>query len=104
MATIGKYQLKSGAVRYRVRYHSDVSRRTSGVSTAREAKAFAAAVEVDIAKGAHVRVRDGRVSVGELGRPFLDRRRGPMKPSAWRVLELSCSTASRTALGRSADQ
>lgn len=74
MATIETYQLASGAKRYRVRYRTPENKQTDkrGFTTVREAKAFAASIEVSKASGEFVAYSSGLITVGALARPWLD--------------------------------
>ena len=94
MATVSRYALKDGSVRWRVRYRTPERRQTDkrGFRTRREASAFAATVEVRKLTGEFVAESAGRVTVGSLGPAWLRRQRGHLKPStvhsvesAWRV-------------------
>jgi len=94
MATIKKYEIKSGTTLYRVRYRTPDNRQTDkrGFTTKREAQEFANTVEVSKLRGEYVTPSIGRTTVGELGPAWLERQRGHMKPSgfrsydsAWRV-------------------
>ncbi len=89
MATISKYQTASGATLYRVRYRTPDRGQTDkrGFKTKRDAEAFANTVEVTKARGEYVAPSLGRVTVGELGPAWLERKRGHMKPSAYRSYE-----------------
>src|SRR6185312_12647974 len=89
MATIEKYQISSGAMRYRVRYRTPDHRQTDkrGFKTKRAAEAFAATVEVSKIRGEYVAPSDARVTVGELGQQWLERQRGHLKPSGYTVME-----------------
>jgi integrase len=89
VATIEKYQTASGATLYMVRYRKPDNKQTMkrGFTTRRDARMFAASVEVAKARGEYVSHRDGRVSVAELGGAWLARQRGHMKPSGWRSYE-----------------
>ena len=53
MATIEKYQISSGAMRYRVRYRTPDNRQTDkrGFKTKRDAQAWAEQLEVDKRRG-----------------------------------------------------
>jgi Arm DNA-binding domain len=85
MATIEKYQISSGAMRYRVRYRTPDNRQTDkrGFKTKRDAEAWANQLEVDKRRGAYVAPAAGRVKLGDYAREWLDskhklkRRRGP---------------------------
>ncbi len=92
MATIEAYQTKSGR-RYQVRYRTQERTQTKrrGFKTKRDAEKFAAEVEVAINAGDYVSPSAARVTVGELGPEWLERKR-TLKPSylrslrtAWRV-------------------
>ena len=89
MATISKYQTASGATLYRVRYRTPDRVQTDkrGFKTKRDAEAFANSVEVTKARGEYVAPSLGRVTVGELGPAWLERKQGHMKPSAFRSYE-----------------
>jgi len=89
MATISKYQTSSGATLYRVRYRTPNNRQTDkrGFTTKRDAERFANSVEVDKIRGEYVAPRDARVTLGELGPPWLDRQHGHLKPSGYTVME-----------------
>ncbi len=89
MATISKYQISSGATRYRVRYRKPDNRQTDkrGFATKRDAERFANSVEVDKIRGEYVAPRDARVTLGELGPAWLNRQRGHLKPSGYTVME-----------------
>jgi hypothetical protein len=94
MATIGKYQISSGATLYEVRYRTPDRRSTRkrGFATLRDAKTFANTVETAKVKGEYVSASVGRVTIGELGPLWLERQHGHLKPKtfqstecAWRV-------------------
>ena len=89
MATISKYQTAGGATLYRVRYRTPDRGQTDkrGFKTKRDAEAFANTVEVTKARGEYVAPSLGRVTVGELGPAWLERKQGHMKPSAFRSYE-----------------
>lgn len=82
MATIDKYETRSGATRYRVRYRTPDRRQTDkrGFRTKREAEAWANQLEVDKRKGAYVAPAAGRVKLGEYAREWLDSKH-KLKPS-----------------------
>jgi integrase len=88
-ATISRYQTASGTTVYRVRYRTPDRGQTDkrGFKTKRDAEAFANSVEVTKARGEYVAPSLGRVTVGELGQAWLDRKRGHMKPSGYRSYE-----------------
>ncbi|MFD5869149.1 tyrosine-type recombinase/integrase [Corynebacterium sp. NPDC060344] len=73
MATIEPYTLKSGATRYRVRYRTPDRRTTSkrGFTTKRDAKAFAATVEVDKMTGQFIPVAAGKMTVADVSKQWL---------------------------------
>jgi integrase len=94
MATIEKYQTRSGATLYRVRYRKPDRKQTQkrGFTTKREAEMFAATVEVAKARGEYVAPSVGRTTIGELGPAWLSRQRGHLKAasiagqeSSWRT-------------------
>lgn len=73
MATIEPYFLASGAKRYRVRYRTPDRRSTDkrGFTTLRDAKAFAATVEVDKMTGQFIPVAAGKVTVADMSAQWL---------------------------------
>jgi hypothetical protein len=94
MATISKYQTASGATLYRVCYRTPDNRQTDkrGFANKRDAERFANTVEVSKMRGEYIAPSVGKVTVGALGRAWLQRQQGHMKPSgfrsydsAWRV-------------------
>jgi integrase len=88
MATIEKYETKSGATLYAVRYRKPDAKQTwkRGFTTKRDAKAFAATTEAAKLTGAYIAPSLGKVTVGQLGPAWLVRQ-GHLKPSAYRPLE-----------------
>jgi integrase len=84
MATISSYQTADGK-RYRVRYRTPERGQTDkrGFKTKRDAELFAANMEVTKARGEYIAPSLGRLTVGELGPAWLDRKRGYMKPSGY---------------------
>jgi integrase len=89
MATIEKYNTKSGATLYRVRYRKPDHKQTTkrGFTTKREAAEFANKVEVDKMRGEYVPFAIGKTTISELGPAWLERQRGHMKPSGFRSYE-----------------
>lgn len=89
MATISKYETKTGATLYRVRYRTPDRRQTDkrGFKTKRDAEAFAATVEVEKLTGSYVAPALGKATVGQLGPDWLERQRGVLKPSAFHSVE-----------------
>ena len=89
MATVEKYQTRSGVTLYRVRYRTPDNRQTDkrGFHTKREADQFAATVEVAKMRGEYVSPSHAKVTVGELGPAWLDRQRGHLKPSGYITME-----------------
>lgn len=84
LATIEQYKTNSG-VRYRVRSRTPDRRQTvkRGFTTIRDAKAFAATVEVAKMTGAYVAPRAGRTTVAELTDAWLVVKRAQLPPSSW---------------------
>ena len=82
MATIEKYQISSGAMRYRVRYRTPDNRQTDkrGFKTKRDAQAWAEQLEVDKRRGVYVAPAAGRVKLGEYAREWLASKH-KLKPS-----------------------
>lgn len=91
MATIERYETKSGATRYRVRYRTPNRRQTDkrGFLTKRDAEAFAIQVEGRKLRGEYVSPIMGRATIGELGEAWLERQRGHLKPNSWRSIDVS---------------
>ena len=94
MATIEKYQISSGAMRYRVRYRTPDNRQTDkrGFTTKRDAERFANKVEVDKMRGEYVAPSNARMTLGELGPAWLERQRGRLKPSSYATVETAWRT------------
>ena len=84
MATIEPYATKAGK-RYRVRYRTPGRRQTDkrGFTTMRDARAFAATVEVEKMTGAFVAHSAGRMTVAELAPAWLEMKRAQLAPSSW---------------------
>lgn len=89
MATLSKYQIRSGTTLYRVRYRTPDNRQTDKrrFRTKRDAELFAATVEVTKAKGEYVAPKLGRVTVNELAPDWLARKKQATAPSHYRTLE-----------------
>jgi hypothetical protein len=89
VATIERYQNASGATLYMVRYRqpNNVQTKRRGFATKHAAEAFAASVEVKKITGSYVAPSLGRVTVGELGPAWLDRKCQHTAPSHYRTLE-----------------
>jgi hypothetical protein len=89
MATIERYETKSGATLYRVRYRTPDNRSTQkrGFATKRDAQQWASTVEVNKMTGGYVAPAVGRITIGELGPAWLERQRGHIKPSSFRCCE-----------------
>jgi hypothetical protein len=89
MATIEKYETKGGATLYAVRYRKPDNKQTwkRGFRTQRDAKAFAATVEVSKLRGEYIAPAVGKITVGALGPAWLARQQGHMKPSGFRSYE-----------------
>lgn len=94
MATIEKYQTRSGATLYRVRYRKPDRKQTQkrGFTTKRDAELFAATVEVAKARGEYVAPAVGRTTIGELGPAWLARQRGHLKAASIAGCESSWRT------------
>lgn len=102
MATISKYQTRSGATLYRVRYRKPDNSQTDkrGFRTKRDAEAFAAEVEVAKRRGEYVSPAMGKVTIGELGVEWLAGQRGHLKPNSYRSLDVSWRVHVEPAWGR----
>lgn len=88
MAVVAAYQTKQGK-RYRVRYRTPDNRQTDrrGFTTKRDAERFANTVEVAKLRGEYVNPADARRTVDDLGKAWLERQRGHLKPSGHAVME-----------------
>ncbi|OBB73662.1 tyrosine-type recombinase/integrase [Mycobacterium sp. 852014-52144_SCH5372336] len=88
MAVVRAYETKQGK-RYRVRYRTPDNRQTDkrGFRTKREAERFANTVEVAKLRGEYVNPADARVTLDALGKGWLERQRGYLKPSGYAVME-----------------
>lgn len=91
MATIEPYTTADGQKRYRVRYRTPDRRQTSkrGFTTKRDAKEFAATVEVDKLRGLYRDPSAGRVTVDELAVPWLAVKKHQLAPSSYHSYETS---------------
>jgi integrase len=89
LATIEKYQTKSGATLYRVRYRKPDGRQTDkrGFETRRDATQFANTVEVQKLTGGYVEPTLAKLTIGNLGLAWLARQCGHMRPSGFRTYE-----------------
>ena len=89
MATIESYETSKGATRYMVRYRTPNRTQTKkrGFKTKRDAKDFAATVEVEKMSGAYVAPSLGTIAVGELAPIWLIRKESDVAPSNYRMLE-----------------
>jgi integrase len=74
-------------VRYRTPDRGQTDKR--GFKTKRDAEVFANSVEVSKLKGEYVSPTNARVTVAELGTPWLARQRGHLKVSGYRPLEVA---------------
>jgi len=94
MATISRYQTKSGATLYRVRYRQPGRGQTDkrGFKTKRDAQVFAEQIEVDKRRGAYVAPSDGRVKFGDLAREWLAAKHN-LKPSTKARYEITLDVA-----------
>ncbi len=93
MASVSRDHTAAG-LRWRVRYRTPDHRQTDkrGFKTKRDAEAFAATVEVKKLTGQFIAESAGKVTIGELAIPYLDRKKHStaastfrMTESAWRV-------------------
>lgn len=88
MATIESYETKAGT-RYLVRYRTPDHRQTKkrGFTTKRDAKAYAATVEVAKLRGAFVPHKAGRTTVSEVEVGWEEVMRARLSPTSWRNYE-----------------
>jgi integrase len=103
MATVSSYKTARGQTRYRVRYRTPDRRQTDkrGFRTKRDAEHFAATVEVAKMRGEYIPPTVGRITIGELGSAWLERRQGHMKPSGFRSYESAWRVHVEPTWGRS---
>jgi integrase len=94
VATIEKYEITSGGIRYRVRYRTPDKRQTTkrGFRTKRDAEAWANQLEVDKRRGAYVAPAAGRVELGEYAREWLQSKH-KLKPSTRARYQVVLDTA-----------
>ncbi len=90
MASVKKYETKSGAVRWRVQYRTPDNKLTGarGFKTKKDAEDFAATTHVSKIRGEYIDPADAKVTVGDLGPGWLARRTH-LKPSSRRVEEVA---------------
>lgn len=88
MATIESYPTKAGT-RYRVRYRTPDRRTTSkrGFTTKRDAKAFAATVEVRKMSGDFIPESAGRATISEIAVTWQQLAEANLAPGSWRNYE-----------------
>lgn len=100
MSTVGSYETKAGR-RWRVRHRTPDGRQTDkrGFATKRDARAFAALIEVQKASGEYVSRSAGLATVGELASPWLEKKRQSSAPSHYRMLESAWRTHVRADWG-----
>lgn len=89
MATIERYQTKSGGNFWQVRYRKPDRKQTTkrGFTTKRDAQMFASTVEVSVARGEYVAPAMGRTTVAEVAPDWLARKERSTAPSHYRTLE-----------------
>ncbi|WP_099022642.1 tyrosine-type recombinase/integrase [Mycolicibacterium palauense] len=89
MATISKYQTRTGTTLYRVRYRTPDHRQTDrrGFATKKAAEAFAAEVEVSKLRGEYIAPTLGRITVAEVATDWLTRKEHATAPSNYRMIE-----------------
>lgn len=94
MATVEKYQTRSGGTLYAVRYRKPDRGTTMkrGFRTKREAQAWAEDVEVDKRTGTYVAPSLGRITVAELAPAWLARKKQGNKPSTYHSTESAYRT------------
>lgn len=93
MASVTAYETKAGR-RWRVRYRTPDRRQTDkrGFATKRDARAFAATIEVRKAMGTFVSPAAGRVTVYELAAAWLEKKKHSAASSHYRTLESAWRT------------
>jgi integrase len=89
MATIERYETKSGATLYAVRYRKPDNRQTMkrGFRNKHAAEQWTHKVEVDKSTGAYIAPSLGRITVSELADRWLARKQRATAPSHYRMLE-----------------
>lgn len=90
MATIKRYEVKGGrGYKWEVRYVTPDRRTTRkrGFTSRRDAQEFLDSLNASIRTGEYVRPIDGRVTVGELGKEWLKKKKVTAAPSHYRPLE-----------------
>lgn len=88
MSSIQRYKTNEG-YRYRVRYRRPDGGQTdkSGFKTKRDAEQFRSKVEVAVNRGEYIDPRNSRITISELGEPWLQNRQRVVKPSYAQTLE-----------------
>src|SRR5690625_2297224 len=92
MATIEPYELRSGK-RYMVKYRTPDRQQTTkrGFRTKREAQQWLNKTEHEKSTGEFIHPSAGKVTIGELGPDWLDRKQH-LKPSSVKPLEVTWET------------
>lgn len=90
MGSVTPYKTDAGK-RYRVRYRRPGGAQTDkrGFKTKRDAEIFLASVEVNKASGTFLDPSRSRITIVELGPPWLAAKKASLKPSAYAPLEVS---------------
>ena len=103
MATIEKYQISSGAMRYRVRYRTPDNRSTQkrGFKRKIDAERWANTVEVNKMSDEYIAPSLGRITVAEVGPEWLTRKKQHTAPSHYRMFESAWRVHVPRAGGRS---
>ena len=93
MAAVGSYMTRAG-LRWRVRYRTPDLRQTDkrGFVTKRDARTFAANIEVRKATGEFVPISAGNITLGEVAPTWLDKKKQSTAPSHYRTLESAWRT------------
>jgi integrase len=104
MATIERYETKSGATLYAVRYRKPDNRQTMkrGFRNKHAAEQWANKIEVDKSTGAYIAPVLGRITVGELADRWLARKQRATAPSHYRTLECAYRCHVQPAWGKTA--
>lgn len=102
MATVEKYQTKSGGTLYAVRYRKPDRGTTTkrGFRTKREAQAWAEDVEIDKRTGSYVAPSLGRITVAELSEAWLARKKQSVAPSSYHSMQSAYKAHVAPAWGR----
>lgn len=91
MASIHSYEIKSGQTRWYVAYRGPDGKQTSkrGFKRKRDAVRYSENVSQQIHSGNYISPKMGAITLAEVAKPWLAEKKVTLKPSSYRVYELS---------------